>query len=224
MTSLRKSPKQSPVPRTVARPVDSRELLLSTAEQLVVQHGLSALRTRDLVAKAGVNISLITYYFGGIEGLIAQLLELNVARVLDRQRQMIADLPDSPPSLKAISRALMGPLLEEAAFVPKARAAFVVQEILTHVSSRAARSAETRSRRLCTFASAPRSRLPALDGAGGHMALLLRLRRWNQHEPARARLAALPRHEPRSADRQSPGPGGNDCRGCWRSGGTGGHG
>ena len=47
----------------------SREKLLEVAIELFAQKGLEGVSTRDLARAAGVNISLISYYFGGKEGL-----------------------------------------------------------------------------------------------------------------------------------------------------------
>ena len=48
---------------------NSREKLLEVAIELFAQKGLDGVSTRDLAKAAKVNISLISYYFGGKEGL-----------------------------------------------------------------------------------------------------------------------------------------------------------
>jgi AcrR family transcriptional regulator len=47
----------------------SREKLLEVALQLFAEKGLDGVTTRDIAREAGLNISLISYYFGGKEGL-----------------------------------------------------------------------------------------------------------------------------------------------------------
>ncbi len=47
-----------------------REALLAAAYDLIADKGLAGLRTRDIVERAGVNISMLHYYFGTKEGLI----------------------------------------------------------------------------------------------------------------------------------------------------------
>lgn len=47
----------------------SREKLMEVAVRLFAERGLGGVSTRDLAKEAGVNISLISYYFGGKEGL-----------------------------------------------------------------------------------------------------------------------------------------------------------
>lgn len=55
---------------------DRREKILSAAKKLFAQNGYDAVSTRDIVELAGVNISLIKYYFDGKEGLYRECLEL----------------------------------------------------------------------------------------------------------------------------------------------------
>ncbi len=48
---------------------DAREKLIQVAGELFSQHGLDGVSTREIAAKAELNVSLISYYFGGKEGL-----------------------------------------------------------------------------------------------------------------------------------------------------------
>ncbi|GIL17401.1 MAG: TetR family transcriptional regulator [Oligoflexia bacterium] len=47
----------------------ARERLIEVATQLFAEKGLDGVSTRDISKAAGLNISLISYYFGGKEGL-----------------------------------------------------------------------------------------------------------------------------------------------------------
>jgi AcrR family transcriptional regulator len=49
--------------------------LLEAAYALTAEKGLEGLRTRDIAARAGVNISTLHYYFGTKDALLAALLE-----------------------------------------------------------------------------------------------------------------------------------------------------
>lgn len=51
-----------------------RENLISAAIPLFAAKGLNGVSVRDLASAAGVNISMISYYFGGKEGLYAAVL------------------------------------------------------------------------------------------------------------------------------------------------------
>lgn len=53
---------------------ESRRRLLSTAGRLFAEKGFDGVSTRDIANSAGVNISLISYYFNGKEGLYTAVL------------------------------------------------------------------------------------------------------------------------------------------------------
>lgn len=54
---------------------DSRTRILAAATPLIARHGLNGVSVRSLAAAAGVNLSLISYHFGGKEGLYAEILK-----------------------------------------------------------------------------------------------------------------------------------------------------
>lgn len=53
---------------------DCRSVLITTATPLFAAKGFNGVSVRELAAAAGVNISMISYYFGGKEGLYAAVL------------------------------------------------------------------------------------------------------------------------------------------------------
>lgn len=53
---------------------DCREHIIATAIPLFAAKGLNGVSVRELAATAGVNLSMISYYFGGKEGLYAAVL------------------------------------------------------------------------------------------------------------------------------------------------------
>ncbi len=55
--------------------IDSKEMLLRTAEKLFAEHGFDAVTTRMISQESEVNIAMISYYFGSKEGLFQVLLE-----------------------------------------------------------------------------------------------------------------------------------------------------
>src|SRR4051812_2528672 len=61
----------SAVPSREAR----RAALLEAAYAVVADKGLEGLRTRDVAARAGVNIATLHYYFGTKEALVLALVE-----------------------------------------------------------------------------------------------------------------------------------------------------
>jgi AcrR family transcriptional regulator len=53
----------------------SRDLLLAAARKVFAERGLEGATVKDLAEEAGVNVSLVSYYFGGKEGLYRACLE-----------------------------------------------------------------------------------------------------------------------------------------------------
>lgn len=56
-------------------PRDTRSRILSAATPLFAKHGLNGVSIRNLADAAGVNLSMISYHFGGKAGLYAEILE-----------------------------------------------------------------------------------------------------------------------------------------------------
>src|SRR4051812_45232063 len=54
---------------------DSRERLLKAAAQLFAEGGYEGTSVKELAQAAGVNVSLVSYHFGGKEGLLKTCLE-----------------------------------------------------------------------------------------------------------------------------------------------------
>ncbi|NUP11544.1 MAG: TetR/AcrR family transcriptional regulator [Polyangiaceae bacterium] len=61
-----------------------REQLLDAAFALVAERGLEGLRTRDVAARAGVNVATLHYYFASKEDLIVGLVDLVRAKFTAR--------------------------------------------------------------------------------------------------------------------------------------------
>jgi AcrR family transcriptional regulator len=75
-----KSPASNQRKATEAEPDERDERgrrrdLLAAAYALTAERGLEGLRTRDIAARAGVNISTLHYYFGTKESLLVALVE-----------------------------------------------------------------------------------------------------------------------------------------------------
>lgn len=72
-----------------------RERLLKAATLLFADKGIDGVSTRELARQAGVNLSAITYHFGGKEGLYEAALQYVVDLLEPRRRQMIEALGNS---------------------------------------------------------------------------------------------------------------------------------
>ena len=67
---------------------DKQEQILLAAEKLFAEHGFDATSTRALAAEAGVNIAMISYYYGSKEQLFRALLERRATEFRDRLNQL----------------------------------------------------------------------------------------------------------------------------------------
>ncbi|MBM4250555.1 MAG: TetR/AcrR family transcriptional regulator [Deltaproteobacteria bacterium] len=54
---------------------DSKQVLIDAAIKLFAERGFDGTTTRDIADASGLNISLISYYFGGKDGLLQAALE-----------------------------------------------------------------------------------------------------------------------------------------------------
>ncbi len=55
---------------------DKREHILNVAEELFAERGFDGTSVRDIAQQAGVNLAMISYYFGSKEKLLESLIEL----------------------------------------------------------------------------------------------------------------------------------------------------
>jgi TetR/AcrR family transcriptional regulator len=72
---------------------DCRANLISTATPLFAEKGFNGVGVREISIAAGVNLSMISYYFGGKEGLYAAILneQFNTLRRVAELKEMDAD-------------------------------------------------------------------------------------------------------------------------------------
>jgi len=62
---------------------DKREHILIVAEELFGENGFEGTSVRDIAQAAGVNLAMISYYFGSKEKLLEYLIEYRVAHAYD---------------------------------------------------------------------------------------------------------------------------------------------
>ncbi len=77
---------------------DTKLKIIRASKKLFAQNGFDGTSTRDIVSAAGVNISLISYYFGSKENLFCALFEGFPAPTYDRmpenRDQLLEELSD----------------------------------------------------------------------------------------------------------------------------------
>ena len=93
---------------------DTRLRIITVAERLFAEHGVDGVSLRQIMAAAGVNISLINYHFGTKEGVLRAIFARRV-EPLNRQRLALlqeAELAHDPPRLEDLVRAFFLPRLK----------------------------------------------------------------------------------------------------------------
>jgi len=65
--------------------------IIETAEALFAERGFDGTSVRDIADEAGVNVAMISYYFGSKEKLMEALFELRVGSVIIRVESLIKD-------------------------------------------------------------------------------------------------------------------------------------
>ena len=91
--NTRPNPRRSPKPQERQRdPERTRKLILEAATAEFAAHGYAGARIGTIASRAGVNQQLISYYFGGKEGLYQAISDA----WRERQQELIA--PDTPLS------------------------------------------------------------------------------------------------------------------------------
>jgi AcrR family transcriptional regulator len=76
--------------RRVARGEATRAQILAAAREILKEQGHAAMTTRAVADRAGVQLSLVHYHFGGKRGLLVAVLEYENDRLLARQRELYA--------------------------------------------------------------------------------------------------------------------------------------
>jgi AcrR family transcriptional regulator len=69
----------------------TRLRILDAARDLLVEHGYGGTSTRAVAERAGAQLSLVHYHFGGKQQLLVEVLERQNAQLLERQRLLYAE-------------------------------------------------------------------------------------------------------------------------------------
>jgi AcrR family transcriptional regulator len=73
-----------------ARGDDTRTHILKAAREALAEQGAAGTTTRAIANRAGVQLSLVHYHFGGKQQLLAAILDEENARLLERQRALFS--------------------------------------------------------------------------------------------------------------------------------------
>lgn len=89
---------------------DTREILILAAMRLFAEQGFDATTTRQIVQATGLNISLISYYFGSKEGLMGACLSYVQEQIQDGASPSLS-LAENPQDFAARIRAFIASFL-----------------------------------------------------------------------------------------------------------------
>ena len=92
----------------------SRDKLMNSAEHLFADRGYDGVSVRDIASDAGVNSALVGYYFGGKEGLLAEVYTRRCAVLRDERSRLLAaySAGGRRPKLEEVLDAFITPSLE----------------------------------------------------------------------------------------------------------------
>lgn len=75
---------------------DKQTKILETAERLFANNGYDGTSVRDIADDAGVNVAMISYYFGSKEKLMEAIFEQRIGTVQNRVSNLIKDTSMEP--------------------------------------------------------------------------------------------------------------------------------
>jgi AcrR family transcriptional regulator len=92
----------------------TREKLMQSAERLFAALGFDGVSVRDIANDAKVNSALVGYYFGGKEGLLAEVYTRHCAPLKKERERLLAEYSADRrvPSLEEVLDAFIRPSLE----------------------------------------------------------------------------------------------------------------
>src|SRR5690242_18521996 len=86
-TRPNKGKSRGDLPPRADLPEDTRERLIEVGKDLFSRKGFQGTTVKDLADEAGVNVSLVSYHFGGKEGLLGACLQsMGLQRLASAQR------------------------------------------------------------------------------------------------------------------------------------------
>ena len=109
------TPPRTAAPWAVPEPPssDTRELLIAAAERLFAARGFSGVSVRLIAAEAGVNWSLVGYYFRGKHGLLTEVYRRHCATLNAERRRLLTAARRDGMRLEAVIDAFVRPALAE---------------------------------------------------------------------------------------------------------------
>jgi AcrR family transcriptional regulator len=97
-------PRAGRPPRSEPEATAARQALLAATLELLSTKPSQSISIREIAGRAGVNSALISYHFGGKEGLIAALIDSAAKPLLTLDMSMLKLLPPSQRTKIVVSR------------------------------------------------------------------------------------------------------------------------
>lgn len=109
--------------------IDTKTLILDTAEQEFADKGFGAVSLRHIMERAGVNPAAIHYHFGGKEALVSAVFARRIGWLTQERMALLdsceAAAGNGPLSLETLLEAFVGPALRMTADPTKGGKVFV---------------------------------------------------------------------------------------------------
>lgn len=89
---------------------DKQIMILDVAEELIARKGYEGTSVRDICSKAGINVAMISYYFGSKEKMLAYLYQYRVQKTRANFAEFAHTIRDGKPEMqvKEIIRFIIG--------------------------------------------------------------------------------------------------------------------
>jgi AcrR family transcriptional regulator len=95
------------------RTSETREQLLAAAERLFAARGFTGVSVRTIAAEAGVNWSLVGYYFRGKDGLLAEVYRRHCITLNTERLRLLGEARRRGVTLESVIEAFVRPALAE---------------------------------------------------------------------------------------------------------------
>lgn len=92
---------------------ETREQLVSAAERLFAERGFAGVSVRTIAAEAGVNWSLVGYYFRGKDGLLAEVYRRHCTTLNRERLRLLNEARRAGLQLESVIEAFVRPALAE---------------------------------------------------------------------------------------------------------------
>ena len=107
------SSRTASTPEPAAAPADTPDKLIAAAERLFAEHGYTNVSVRAIAAAAGVNWSLVGYYFRGKEGLLSEVYRRHCSSLNAERLKLLGNARRKGLELEAVIEAFVRPALAE---------------------------------------------------------------------------------------------------------------